>query len=83
MPDAARLIAYAQSRDMVWMWRTRCIGGQWEAQVELHHIDGGATPRWSIKDSTEQAALDRAIEHAVDYWTATGATVRGILCGGS
>lgn len=72
MPDASRLSDYAASRKMVWKWRTRPTDKGWEAEVRLHHPDGGATPRWGGKGSTEQDALDMAIELAVYYWVETG-----------
>lgn len=83
MPDATRLIAYAQAREMVCSWRTRPVAGQWEAEVTLHHMDGGATPLWGGAGDIEQAALDQAIERAVYYWSATGAASRNISHGGT
>ena len=74
MPNASRLFDYAASRNMVWKWRTRPVGGAWEALVRLHHIGEGASPFWLGKGSTEQDALDHAIDLAVSYWQETEGT---------
>lgn len=78
LPDASRLTDYAKSRGMDWMWRYRKNGDRWEAEVDLHHRDGGCNARWVGRGDNPQAALDQAIDHAIYYWGATGATHRGI-----
>jgi hypothetical protein len=75
-PDASRLIAYADSRKMAWMWRYRKIGDQWEAEVDLHFPDGGANPRWSGKGDNPQDAVDNATEQAIWYWESARDTQR-------
>lgn len=82
-PDASRLITYAESRKMDWMWRYRKNGEQWEAEVDLQFPDGGANPRWSAKGDNPQAAVDGAIERAVSYWEATRYTQQSHMRPGS
>lgn len=62
-PDASRLIEYAESRKMDWMWRYRKNGDQWEAQAQITH--GGDRAIHPGRGDNPQAAVDAAIERAI------------------
>lgn len=49
-------------------WRTRKMQEGWVAQCKA-----GADPdrliTWQARGDTEQEALDRAVDHALEYWS--------------
>lgn len=57
----------ASVQGMICRWRTRPTPEGWEAQCEAGP-DKDSSITWMSKGATEQAALDRAIDHAWDYW---------------
>lgn len=80
-PDVSRLIAYADSRKMAWMWRYRKNGDQWEAQAQL--IWGGDRSIHQAMGDNPQAAVDAAIELAISSKESTRYTHVGIYHGGT
>lgn len=68
MPDPSRLVEYAQQHGCAWRWKMERVGDKWRAIAMLKPDDGDHSPVFSsgLMD-TEQAALDKAIGHAIDY----------------
>lgn len=65
--DATRLDTYAQARNMAYQWRTLPQLGEWRGDVRMGER-GGKLIWWTGRAESEQAALDRAIEMAIDYY---------------
>lgn len=70
------IVAICLRKNMRFRWKTWEEEGHWLASVQMYHPDGnGARPVWQETSDTEDAALSRAVGHAVQYWGGDG---RGI-----